>query len=514
MKIDESEFFKEATLRICSSLNIEQALWQCFIYIRDFIPGNQIFFDVYRYETNTLQGIAAADEKRGILTSYQFQLSGEAREVIETKWIEKRTRIIPRLGDHVVTAGLINSTYYPNGSAIVMDLMLEGEELGVLSILNDSNEAYTQEHVRLLSLLNKPFAIALTNGLRFRELTKIKERLVDDKQYLQTELNEMGGKTVVGADFGLKKMMMMVRQVARLDSPVLLQGETGVGKELIANAVHNLSPRRSGPLIKVNCGAIPESLLDSELFGHEKGAFTGAVSRKRGRFERADGGTIFLDEIGELAPEAQVRILRVLQEKEIERVGGSESVKVNIRIIAATHRNLEAMVETGEFREDLIYRLKVFPIEIPPLRERMDDIPALVQHIVRKKAKEMKLNALPSLAPGAMGHLMEYPWPGNVRELENVVERALILSMGQPLVFSELRAVTAPTETTAADDLEAATSLNLDHQMATHIRQVLAKSAGKVGGKGGAAELLGLHPMTLRHRMKKLGIPFGRSRKS
>ena len=304
LNIDESEFFREATLRICGSLNIEHALWQCFLYIRDFIPGRQIFFDIYRYETGVLQGIATADINRGTLTSYEEHLNPEAQKVIEKEWVEKRTRIIPRIGDNVVLAELTQNLYDPGSSAIVMDLMLEGEELGVLTLLSEGDEAFTQEHVGLLSMLNKPFAIALTNGLRYRELTKIKERLLDDKHYLQSELTEMSSGTVIGADFGLKQVMMMVRQVARLDSPVLLQGETGVGKELIANAVHSLSPRRKGPLIKVNCGAIPETLMDSELFGHEKGAFTGALSQKRGRFERADGGTIFLDEIGELAPEA------------------------------------------------------------------------------------------------------------------------------------------------------------------------------------------------------------------
>ena len=210
------------------------------------------------------------------------------------------------------------------------------------------------------------------------------------------------------------------------------------GKELIAHAIHNLSPRHNGPLVAVNCGAIPETLLDSELFGHEKGAFTGAATQRKGRFERADKGTIFLDEVGELPAQAQVRLLRVLQEKEIERVGGSQALKIDIRIISATHRNLEDLVAEGAFRADLYYRLGVFPIRIPPLRERKADIPALVSHFMEKKAHEMGLRIMPVLAPGAIDRLLKYDWPGNVREVANVVERALIQSNGKPLTFDDI----------------------------------------------------------------------------
>ena len=218
----------------------------------------------------------------------------------------------------------------------------------------------------------------------------------------------------------------MVRLVASLNSPVLLLGETGVGKEVIANAIHYSSPRKDGPFIKVNCGAIPDTLIDSELFGHEEGAFTGATTKKRGRFERAHKGTILLDEIGELPPPAQIRLLRVIQNKEVERVGGTKPIPVDIRVIAATHRNLKEMVSKNEFREDLWFRLNVFPITIPPLRERKEDIHALVQHFAERKSKELKFHTVPTLATGAIDRLKSYHWPGNVRELENVVERALI----------------------------------------------------------------------------------------
>ncbi len=244
--------------------------------------------------------------------------------------------------------------------------------------------------LQLIGTINEPFAVALTNSLRYRELQKLRDLLADDNRYLQDELRRMVGEDVIGADFGLKSVMDLVRQVAPLDSPVLLLGETGSGKEVIANAIHKASLRRQAPFIKVNCGAIPPTLMDSELFGHEKGAFTGALSQKRGRIERANTGTLFLDEIGELSLEAQVRLLRVLQEKEIERVGGSGPIAVDIRIIAATHRNLEKMMRIGAFREDLYFRLRVFPIAIPPLRSRMMDLPALVQYFIQKKTREMK----------------------------------------------------------------------------------------------------------------------------
>jgi transcriptional regulator with GAF, ATPase, and Fis domain len=299
--------------------------------------------------------------------------------------------------------------------------------------------------------------------------------------------------------------------VAPLDSPVLLFGDTGTGKEIMANAIHYSSPRKDGPLIKVNCGAIPESLIDSELFGHEKGAFTGAISQKRGRFERADKGTIFLDEIGELPPQAQVRLLRVLQEKEIERVGGTISIPVDIRVISATNRNLQEMVASGRFREDLWFRLNVFPIMIPPLRQRREDIPALVHHFIDRKSKELKLARRPVLAPGALERLKAYDWPGNVRELENLIERALIQSRGGMLSFEILSAPHGPANREMAPEAGRNQSvLSLDELNARHIREALDTADGKINGPGGAAQILGLHPNTLRSRMNKLGIPYGR----
>jgi transcriptional regulator with GAF, ATPase, and Fis domain len=304
--------------------------------------------------------------------------------------------------------------------------------------------------------------------------------------------------------------MHKVQQVAALNSPVLLLGETGVGKDVIANTIHYSSSRSSGPFVSVNCGAIPDSLIDSELFGHEKGAFTGALAQKRGRFERADKGTIFLDEIGELPPQAQVRLLKVLQSKEIERVGGVKIIPLDIRIIAATNRNLEEMIKLHQFREDLWFRLNVFPIWIPPLRERKVDIPSMVQHFVSLKAKELNLATIPTLSPGAIDPLMEYHWPGNVRELENVIERTMILSPTGPLNFEHLNLGQPQKAMELQEQIEETD--NLDDIVSRHIRRVLSRTKGKVNGPDGAAALLGINPSTLRNRMKKLGIDYGRKK--
>jgi transcriptional regulator with GAF, ATPase, and Fis domain len=337
----------------------------------------------------------------------------------------------------------------------------------------------------------------------------MKERLADSSKYFENELRKNIGDVIIGADLGLKGVMEQIQQVAPSTSPVLLHGETGTGKELVANIIHKSSPRHNGPLIKVNCGAIPETLIDSELFGHEKGAFTGALAQKRGRFERADGGTIFLDEISELPLNAQVRLLRVLQEKEFERVGGSSPVKVDIRIISATNKSLIKLVETGSFRDDLYYRLGVFPIQIPSLRQRKEDIPAMVEHFMQKKAKEMGLRFMPRLASGALRELIGYDWPGNVRELNNAVERALLVYREKPLQFADILGLSARKKT-LEEYFADGTDLSLNNFEAKHIKRVMEKTGGRVEGPNGAAAVLGVKSGTLRHRMRKLGIPFGK----
>jgi transcriptional regulator with GAF, ATPase, and Fis domain len=363
--------------------------------------------------------------------------------------------------------------------------------------------------MELIESLKGPLKLAMSNTLKHREVLKLKDLLVDDNRYLHSELRRLAGDEIVGANFGLRDVLQKVEHVASLDSAVLLLGETGVGKDVIANAVHYSSLRRDSPFVSVNCGAIPETLIDSELFGHEKGAFTGALSTMRGRFERADKGTIFLDEIGELPLQAQARLLRVLQSKEIERIGGTETRTLDIRIVAATNRNLEEMVQKGDFRKDLWFRLNVFPIVIPPLRERRQDIPALLQHFISLKVRELKLSHIPEAAPGSIDTLMRYEWPGNVRELSNIVERAIILNPAGPLEFDSL----IPTNEQDIHKRPIGSGLtdNLDRLISDHIRNVVERTNGKVHGPGGAAEILGVNPSSLRNKMKKYGIKHGRS---
>jgi transcriptional regulator with GAF, ATPase, and Fis domain len=335
-----------------------------------------------------------------------------------------------------------------------MVLETEGRPLCSLMIVAQDKQRFTDGDARLLSLLKEPFSVAMANALKHREVLHFRELLADDNRFLQHQLLRLSGDQIIGADFGLKSVMEKVRQVAAHDSPVLLLGETGTGKDVLANAIHYSSARREAAFIAVNCGAIPDNLMDSELFGHEKGAFTGALAKKRGRFERADKGTIFFDEIGDLPPQAQVRLLRVLQNHKIERLGGSRRIPLDIRVIAATNKDLEEMIAARQFRQDLWFRLNVFPIQIPPLRNRKEDVPALVRHFVAKKAAEFKLPAIPKIAPGAIDRLLAYDWPGNVRELENIVERSLIVNPSESQTFNEIGLPAKTKESTSHRSVE------------------------------------------------------------
>ena len=321
------------------------------------------------------------------------------------------------------------------------------------------------------------------------------------------------GDTIVGVGSGLRGVMERVELVARSDVPVLIFGETGSGKELVARAIHNRSARTAGPFIRVNCGAIPHELIDSQLFGHERGAFTGATETRKGWFERADGGTLLLDELGELPPAAQVRLLRILQDGWLDRVGGQRPINVDVRIVAATHRDLATMVAAGQFREDLWYRLAVFPILLPPLRERREDIADLARHLAERAATRFGLYpVMPT--PEDLDLLAAYPWPGNVRELATVIDRAAILGDGKRLeVAKSLGVPTSPTATAPIADIAPAAPtagprkiVSLDMAMRQHIEAALDASGGRIEGVHGAASMLEINPHTLRARMRKLGI--------
>jgi transcriptional regulator with GAF, ATPase, and Fis domain len=520
MNVDENEFFREATLRICGNLDIKKALLSSLNFLRQKIPVDKILLQLYDEGLNIMHTVAIATPMEAKTVDTLAPMTAEAQQGIERfekEYDQKGSNDAWLLPEDPHRHIWIDEMFHTHGikatSLLVLPLKMQDRVVGGggLLLVTEGDRKFTKQHADLLSLLREPFAIAMSHAVRHREVLRFKEILADDNRYLKGELKRLAGDSIIGANFGLKEVMEKASHVASLDSPVLLLGETGVGKDVIANAIHYSSSRRDGPFINVNCGAIPDTLIDSELFGHEKGAFTGALSQKRGRFERADKGTIFLDEIGELPPHAQVRLLRVIQEREIERVGGTKTIPLDIRIIAATNRNLAEMVKANQFREDLWFRINVFPIWIPALRERRSDIPALVHHFISLKTKEFKLPAVPVLCPGTIDTLMQYEWPGNVRELQNVVERALILNPKGPLSFEHL---IMQQQAGTAENIEPSCKPDdLDEAMIRHIRQVLDKTKGKIHGKDGAAELLGINPSTLRNRMNRLKIKYGRKAK-
>jgi transcriptional regulator with GAF, ATPase, and Fis domain len=389
------------------------------------------------------------------------------------------------------------------------------DSLGILVLWATPGTEFTRPDADMIRALMEPFSAALANDRRLHELAALREAAEADRRSLLRRL----GRTditdrIVGADSGLSQVMKRVELVSRSDAPVLLLGETGTGKEVVARTVHERSGRRDGPFIRVNCGAIPTELVDSQLFGHEKGAFTGAVEMRRGWFERADRGTLFLDEIGELPPNAQVRFLRVLQDAFIERVGGVDPIHVDVRVIAATHRDLAAMVQEGRFREDLWYRIAVFLIRLPPLRERLEDIAVLAEHLAERAAHRFGLTFVaPSAADIEL--LRRYAWPGNIRELATVIDRAAILGEGRTLQIESALGAPAAASTTARvapTPRESAGVASLDDVMRQHIEATLRFTKGRIEGSGGAAALLRINPHTLRARMRKLGVVWSRFR--
>jgi transcriptional regulator with GAF, ATPase, and Fis domain len=394
-------------------------------------------------------------------------------------------------------------------TALVVPLMRSDSTCGVLVLLSSAS-ALPDDAESVVEGLREPLSVALGNHLRDHELASLREGLEADRRALLERLDRQDVVDVIlGADRGLRDVIARVEQVARTEVPVLLLGETGSGKEVIAREIHKRSRRQHGPIERVNCGAIPPGLIDSELFGHERGSFTGATSTRYGRFERADGGSVFLDEIGELPLEAQVRLLRILQDGTYERVGGHKSMHADVRIIAATHRELERMVGLGSFREDLWYRIGVFPIRIPPLRDRIDDIPEMATHFAWRAGKRLGGSPLVPTTSD-VDALIEYPWPGNVRELASVIERAAILGEGRRLDVAG--ALGAPIRKTASMPASSARSASpprgetLDEVVRTHIENCLMETNGRVEGRYGAAVRLGVNPNTLRSRMRKLGI--------
>jgi transcriptional regulator with GAF, ATPase, and Fis domain len=390
-------------------------------------------------------------------------------------------------------------------------LKFRKEVLGVLGVF--SRTQLTEKDFGWLRMFADSAAIAITNARRFQEIDQLRAKLELENEYLQTEIKEIFDfGNIVGRSPALKKVLQQIQLVAGTDATVLILGESGTGKELIARAVHERSPRKQRPFIKVNCAAIPDKLFESEFFGHVKGAFTGAGMDRAGRVEVADGGTLFLDEIGEIPTGLQAKLLQVLQEQQFERVGENRTRKVDVRIVAATNRDLQEEVEAGRFRDDLFYRISVFPIEVPPLRERREDVSLLAAHFVKTSAQKMNTQA-PQLTKGNIEQLQAYDWPGNVRELQNVVERAVIFAQTGALSFDFVRLRRSTSRGSAdlvAPTLRPAPTILTDSELKRRERDsilsALAQTNGKISGPRGAAELLGMKPTTLASRIKALGL--------
>jgi formate hydrogenlyase transcriptional activator len=394
-------------------------------------------------------------------------------------------------------------------------LITHGEAFGTLNVASRRIEAFSLQDVELLQQVAAQIAIAIENALAFKEIEALKNKLAEEKLYLEEEIrSEFNFEEIIGESPALKRALAEVELAAPAGTTVLLLGETGTGKELFARAIHNLSPRRDRTFVKINCAAIPSGLLESELFGHERGAFTGAINQKIGRFELADRGTLFLDEVGDLPLELQPKLLRVLQEQEFERLGGNRTQRVDVRVVAATNQDLAKLVSERAFRSDLYYRLNVFPIQIPALRERAEDLPLLVRYFVQRFSRQLN-KGVEYIPADAMDALTHYSWPGNVRELENLIERAVLLSPGKELriPFAELKS-TALTPSAGADSSSSFTSSTsltssistLEEAERQHILRALKQTEWRIAGPKGAAVLLDIKRTTLQARMRKLGI--------
>ncbi|HSS77090.1 MAG TPA: sigma 54-interacting transcriptional regulator, partial [Thermoanaerobaculia bacterium] len=422
---------------------------------------------------------------------------------------------VGRIGEAYVCADLTKETRFPEDSRLLaagvhsyvrVPLQIRDRLVGSMSFSRETAGPFPAHEVAIFEAVARPIAAAVANALAFEEISRLTRQLQDENLALRQEIDERSMfEEIVGVSKALRDTLALVDKVAATDATVLLTGETGTGKELVARAIHRHSPRAKRALVAVNCAALPPSLIASELFGHEKGAFTGALQRRVGRFELAGGGSIFLDEVGELPAEVQATLLRVLQEGTFERVGGGPPIATDARVIAATNRDLSAAVAEGTFRSDLFYRLNVFPIEIPPLRQRREDLPILVEYFVARYAARLG-KRFESIEKSSMDRILAYSWPGNVRELQNVIERATILSEGKVLRVDEplIGGTGAGSVTSSAPALPLPASLR--EQERQRIEEALTQTRGRVSGAAGAAVLLGVPATTLESRIKRLGI--------
>src|ERR1700745_2062961 len=519
------ELLLNLTTKITSSLDLREVLRAIAANIREVIHADAVVVSLPDAVSGKSR-VIAVDFPHGtgaVKEEVTVTLSPANKKVIDTL---KPVVVCTREGKELAAEAYEIVAAEGIKAICLIPLVNRGRVLGTLSISRTTETPFVPEDIDFLSRASGQIAIAIENALAYREISELKDKLAREKLYLEEEFrSEMGFEQIIGNSKALKHVLQQVETVAPSDSTVLLLGETGTGKELIARAIHDRSHRVKRTFVKLNCAAIPTGLLESELFGHEKGAFTGAIRQEIGRMELADQGTLFLDEVGDIPTEIQPKLLRALQEREFERLGSTHTRRANIRLVAATNRDLEQMIAAREFRSDLYYRLHVFPIRIPPLRERKEDIPQLVSYFVQKFAKQMQ-KKIESISPTVMKGLKAWEWPGNIRELENFIERAVILTRSKSLEapLAELRRSNAqePAVTmqgSGKEDIARIVKETLDvlngnkiasderaQKQREEIVRALGESKGRVGGADGAAARMGIHRTTLITRMKKLCI--------
>ncbi len=494
---DRSQLLLEITHTLVSNLNLRELLAAISVCLRRVVPHDAAGLALYDQSISKLR-----------LTAMDFPEHEDVfieDEVVELDGTDAGRAFTTRLPVISSSATASDSVWKRSGlkSGAKVPLISHDRVLGILGVGRLSEDSFTQEDVDLLTAVGEQVAIAVENALAYQKIDALKNKLQEEKLYLQEEIrSEYNFEEIIGTSQALKRALGDVQTVAPTDSTVLIFGETGTGKELIARALHNLSGRREHPLVKVNCAAIPTGLLESEMFGHERGAFTGAINQRKGRFELAHRGTIFLDEVEEIPLELQPKLLRVLQEQEFERLGSGKTIRVDVRVLAATNADLAQMVAEKKFRSDLYYRLNVFPITLPPLRERAEDISLLVHFFAQKFAQQMK-KPIKTIPTETITRLSSYGWPGNIRELQNLIERAVILSRGSALEVP-LTELKRPGNGDLVNQLQGPTML--EEVEREHILKVLRETGWVIGGPAGAATRLGLNRTTLNNRMRKLGI--------
>jgi len=496
----------DITNRIVTKLELRDLLREIVANIREFMQGESV-------------GVALPDPEDGQLRRYAVDYAGH--EEMSVGPASERTQMVFRTRKPLIATkeevAADPQGAIPNSSLCLYPLIIRERVLGVFGFCSSRGYAFTEDDLTFLGQVANQIALAVENALAYRQVSEVKEKLAQENVYLESEIrSELHFEDIVGNSEQLRRVLNEIETVAPADSTVLIYGETGTGKELIARALHNLSSRKSNAFVKLNCAAIPTGLLESELFGHERGAFTGAIMQRVGRFELANRGTIFLDEVGEIPLELQPKLLRVLQEREFERLGSTRTIRTDARLIAATNRDLKTMVEEQRFRSDLYYRLNVFPIRVPSLRERKEDIPLLVRHFVKEfsRRNHRVIDTIPS---ETMQALIRYHWPGNIRELQNVIERAVIISRGPVLnvalaeLTPDVSSPPLPIVTSAKSASHESLQEMLEETERNQILRALEDANGVVAGPNGAAARLGVKRSTLQLRMQRLGIRLART---